>query len=58
MSLQDEGFRLMCSSDGQSCRWVHWAEIPIYYPDWLDVTDWPEDRLIKLVTQEDGHEHP
>ena len=51
MSLQDQGFRFCLSPDAKRARWCHPVEIPLFYPGWLDVTDWPADKLEKFLME-------
>jgi hypothetical protein len=51
MSLKDQGFRFCISRDLSDGRWLHPAEQTAMYPDWLDVTDWPTEKLVHHLTQ-------
>ena len=45
MSLRDQGFKFCISPDKQRARWLHPTEHRLLYPDWVDVTEWPDEQL-------------
>lgn len=51
MSLKDQGFRFCLSPDATRARWCHPVEVPHFYVDWLDVTDWPDEKLMNFLIE-------
>jgi hypothetical protein len=49
MNLKDQGFRFCLSPDAKRARWCHPVEIPHFYADWVDVTDWPDAEFEKFL---------
>jgi hypothetical protein len=50
MNLRDQGHRFCISPDLQEARWLHQSEITHRHPDWTDVTDWEDARLVAFLT--------
>lgn len=45
LSLKDQGFRFCLSPDAIKARWLHPAERIAFHEDWIDVTDWENEKL-------------
>lgn len=45
MCLKDQGLKFCISPDRQRGRWLHPAEIAHEHQDWLDVTEWSDEKL-------------
>lgn len=45
MNLQDQGCRFYISPDKKHARWMAPAVQAAFSPDWIDVTDWADEKL-------------
>ncbi|EIK96086.1 hypothetical protein RAM80_07670 [Pseudomonas sp. App30] len=52
MSLKDQGFRFCVSPNKQDARWLHPAVRKAMHADWIDVTDWPSEKLLAFLLPE------
>lgn len=52
MSLLDQGMRYYISPDKTQSRWLHPVEQAALYVGWLDVSDWPCDKLVSYLMSE------
>ena len=49
MSSTNQTLRFYISPDKQKARWMNPAERNALNPDWVDVTDWPDDDLVAYL---------
>lgn len=49
MGLKDQGFKFCISPDKQRGRWLHPAETAYGHKYWLDVTEWPDEKLLAYL---------
>lgn len=49
-TLRDQGYRFCLRPDRQEARWLHPADKAQFHPDWIDVTDWEDSRLLAFIT--------
>lgn len=49
MHLKDEGFKFCISPDKQQGKWLHPTQIKHWYSDWMDVTEWSNDKLLNYL---------
>lgn len=49
MSLQDEGFRYYISPNKDITKWMPPEIKETERPDWVDITDMPDDELVEWL---------
>lgn len=56
MSLRDQGFKFCINPDKTKARWLHPYELAQWHPDWTDVTEWPDERLLAFLMPPPGQQ--
>ncbi|SBW80101.1 hypothetical protein PVE_R1G2215 [Pseudomonas veronii 1YdBTEX2] len=49
MHLKDQGFKFCISPDKQRSRWIHPVEKNHGHQDWIDVTEWPSEKMVAFL---------
>ena len=49
MTIQDKGFRFYVNPDRQQGQWLDPIVKEAFHPDWIDVTEWHNEKLLNFL---------